>query len=219
MVFPTLAAWLYFVAYSGQEVMRTLYAVCKTIQFGLPLLWVFGFCRERFEPGRLTKGGLLEGIAFGVLAFAAILVLYFAYLKTSVYMQQTPARLREKLQGFGTTTPAAYIVLGGFISVIHSFLEEYYWRWFVFGRLNRQMPAGSAIALSSLTFAAHHVIVIGCYLGSRHWLATIVFSALVALGGAVWAWLYHRTRSLYAPWISHMIVDAALMVVGYNLVM
>lgn len=219
MVFPTLATWLYFVVYSGQDIMRTLYAVSKIVQFGFPLIWVFVVLREPLRLARPSASGMLTGIAFGALAFALILVFYFAYLKTSVYMLHTPARLREKLQGFGAATPAAFLVLAAFISVIHSLLEEYYWRWFVFGRLQMQMSTAPAIAMSSLAFAAHHIIVIGSYLTAQHWVATLVFSGFVALGGAVWAWIYARTRSLYAAWISHMMVDAVLMVIGYDLVM
>jgi membrane protease YdiL (CAAX protease family) len=43
------------------------------------------------------------------------------------------------------------------------------------------------------------------------------FAACVAVGGAVWAWLYQRTNSVYAPWISHLVVDASLFVIGYDL--
>jgi membrane protease YdiL (CAAX protease family) len=43
------------------------------------------------------------------------------------------------------------------------------------------------------------------------------FSLAVGAGGAVWSWLYHRTGSIYSPWISHLIIDAAIMAVGYDL--
>lgn len=39
----------------------------------------------------------------------------------------------------------------------------------------------------------------------------------VAVGGAFWAWLYHRSGSLLGPWISHMLVDAAIFGVSYQL--
>ena len=44
------------------------------------------------------------------------------------------------------------------------------------------------------------------------------FALCVAGGGFVWAWLYDRTQSLYAPWISHLLIDAALMAIGYEMV-
>ena len=41
---------------------------------------------------------------------------------------------------------------------------------------------------------------------------------LMAVGGAAWAWLYERTKSIYASWVSHLLVDAAIFVVGWDLV-
>jgi membrane protease YdiL (CAAX protease family) len=29
-------------------------------------------------------------------------------------------------------------------------------------------------------------------------------------------WLYHRSGSLLAPWVSHALVDAALVVIGWD---
>jgi membrane protease YdiL (CAAX protease family) len=43
-------------------------------------------------------------------------------------------------------------------------------------------------------------------------------TAAVALGGVIWCWHFQRSGGLLAPWISHLLVDAALMLVGYLLV-
>jgi membrane protease YdiL (CAAX protease family) len=33
-----------------------------------------------------------------------------------------------------------------------------------------------------------------------------------------WAWLYDRTGSLLGPWMSHLIIDAGIFWVGYELI-
>ena len=110
-----------------------------------------------------------------------------------------------------------YILFGLFVSLIHSFMEEYYWRWFVFGQLRRLAPAGVAIFVSGIGFMLHHVVILSTYFG--WWsLPSVGFSLAVAVGGFVWAWLYHRTGSLYGPWLSHLLVDMAIFVIGYDLV-
>ena len=86
-----------------------------------------------------------------------------------------------------------------------------------FGGLRRLMPLGWAVVLSSLAFAAHHVIVLGVYFGWQSW-ATAAFSAGVAVGGAAWAWIYHRGNSLVGPWLSHVLADAAIFLIGYSMV-
>jgi membrane protease YdiL (CAAX protease family) len=40
----------------------------------------------------------------------------------------------------------------------------------------------------------------------------------IAIGGAAWAWVYDRSKSLYGPWLSHLIVDAAIFWIGFDLV-
>jgi membrane protease YdiL (CAAX protease family) len=39
----------------------------------------------------------------------------------------------------------------------------------------------------------------------------------VAAGGAVWAWVYERSGSLLGPWLSHLLIDAAVFLVGWDL--
>jgi len=125
--------------------------------------------------------------------------------------------VRQKVSGMNLDTPLRFAALGVFYSLIHSYLEEYYWRWFVFVRLRDYLPDGQAMLVSSLGFMAHHVILLATFFGWDSPL-TWLFSAGVAIGGYVWAWLYRHTGNLLYPWISHLIVDAAIFTLGYFLV-
>ena len=73
------------------------------------------------------------------------------------------------------------------------------------------------IVISSVGFMAHHVILLSVYFGWGSPL-TYLFSLAVAVGGAFWAWLFAASRSLLGPWLSHMLVDAAIFLIGYDLV-
>src|SRR5206468_11940133 len=122
-----------------------------------------------------------------------------------------------KVKSFGAGSPVAFLLLALFYSAFHSLLEEYYWRWFVFGQLSRPCRPLAAIAISSIAFAAHHVLVLGLYFG---WLAplTWLFTLAIIIGGAFWAWLYHKSDSLAAPWLSHALLDAAIFAIGYQMI-
>jgi membrane protease YdiL (CAAX protease family) len=157
-------------------------------------------------------------MAFGVVVAAGMFGLYYGFLRDSSVFGNTPAMVRRKLEEFGLDTPAAFFAFAGFLCVIHSFLEEYYWRWFVFGQLRRVVPLGSAILVSSFAFMAHHVIVLNVYFPGQFWTATLPFSLCVAGGGGVWACLYQRSGSLLGPWLGHLLIDAAILVIGYDLV-
>jgi membrane protease YdiL (CAAX protease family) len=216
-LFPTLATWLYFVVLPGSRWMTPVYLVCKVMQFAFPLVWVLGI--ERAHP-RLWKApsrvGLLAGLVSGVMLSGSIYFLWQALFAGGALAERAETAVSSKLAGFGIATPGGYLLLTAFYCVVHSLLEEYYWRWFVFGHLRRFTRVGSAAVLSSLAFMAHHVLVVGELAGSYGPLTWIV-SLMVALGGLVWAWLYDSSRSLYGVWLSHALVDATLLWIGYGL--
>src|SRR5260370_3128 len=84
MVWPTAAAWLYFVAADPHHgLVPVLYSTGKVVQFAMPLV-----CWALTDPTRFrfpwpTKRGLGSGAGFGLLVVAAILTLFFAVLKDS----------------------------------------------------------------------------------------------------------------------------------------
>jgi membrane protease YdiL (CAAX protease family) len=221
LAFPTLLVLVYFVLLpevgAPPAVQQVAYAVGKILQFGFPLVWVLAVQRGRLKLQKPGSKGLFEGLGFGLFVFAGMLALYFLWLEPASYLEGAREPIGKRLAGYGVTSLPRYVLFGLFVSLAHSFLEEYYWRWFAFGQLRRLVPVWAAIVVSSLGFMAHHVVILGTYFeyGS---LPTVAFSAAVALGGGVWAWIYHRTGSLYWPWLSHALVDAAIFVVGYAMV-
>ncbi|MHB1425901.1 MAG: CPBP family intramembrane glutamic endopeptidase [Gemmataceae bacterium] len=224
MTFPTLAAWSYFLALAGQGGkanvwQQVAYIAGKVIQFGFPLMFLI-VVERRIPPARGASKGvpcLRYGLAFGLLVFLLMLGIYFGAVRGTALLRQTPEQLRQKLEQFDMATPARYAALALFIVAAHSLLEEYYWRWFVFGHLRRLMARTPAIALSSLAFMAHHVVVLYVYLPGKFWTAALPFSLAIAVGGAVWAWLYERSGGIWSPWLSHLLVDAGIFVIGWDL--
>jgi len=219
LVFPSLVTWLYFVVLARHPaaVQQTAYSIGKGLQFIFPVVWVLAVQRRPLGFHLPGSKGLAESAAFGVFVMVAMWLLFFYWLLPAGYMDQPRDEIRQKVIGFGADTVWKYVALGVFYSLCHSFLEEYYWRWFVFGQLRRLFPLGPAIAVSSLGFMAHHVLVLATFFGWGS-PATYIFSLAVAVGGAVWAWLYQRSGSLYGPWLSHLFVDAGIFTLGYFMV-
>jgi membrane protease YdiL (CAAX protease family) len=219
LVYPAALTWVYFIALAGESaaMQQAAYTVGKLIQFSFPLVWTWLYRRDSLGMPKPRLAGVLEGLVFGAAVAGGMLLAYHFWLKPAGLLEVAAEPMLAKLTGIGLVTPAAFIVLSVFYSLAHSLLEEYYWRWFVFARLAEATRLPLAIAASSLGFMAHHVLVIGFYFG---WTSpeTWLFSFAVAIGGAVWAWLYHRSRSLVGPWLSHLLVDAAIFAVGYDLV-
>jgi membrane protease YdiL (CAAX protease family) len=219
IVFPSIITWAYFVLagmYSTGAQQAT-FSVVKVVQFAFPVIWVWLVLREPLRTGKASAQGLLLGAAFSVLVVGAGWLLFDRMLRDAAIFASAAALIRDKIGGFGIDSMWKYAVLGAFYSLFHSLLEEYYWRWFVFRQLRRLVPLWPAIIVSALGFMGHHVILLNTFFNDAPWLAWLLSSA-VAMGGVFWAWLYERTGSLFGPWLSHMLIDAGIFWVGYDLI-
>lgn len=219
LVFPSLVTWVYFVALASASPAVQSFAAGagKLIQFALPIVWVFVIARAKPKLVRPRASDVLIGVGSGAAIVAAMLLLYFAWLKPAGWFEPAVEPIRAKVTGFGIDTFWKYFAVGLFYALVHSLLEEYYWRWFAFGQLRSAVRFWPAAIVSSLGFMAHHVILLGIYFGFASPL-TWLFAICVAIGGVIWAWIYERTRNLYGAWISHLLVDAGIFVVGWDIV-
>jgi len=218
LVLPTFVTLLYFVWAEGYApaVQQGSYAVGKIVQFCFPLVWVCLVLKQRPQIWPWTSRGVGTGIVFGLLIAAAMFALYHGWLKTSDLYANAEGAVQEKISGLDLDLNS-FIVVGIFYSLIHSLLEEYYFRWFIYGQLKRLVSFWPAAIISGLGFMAHHVIVLAKYFdyfSPTTWL----FAAAIAIGGVAWAWLYERSGSLLGPWVSHLLVDAAIFAIGYEII-
>lgn len=224
IVFPTIVTWIYFILFEGES--GFVGGVCKAIQFAFPACWVFLWMRMSLAESGLPKPsadqtlwsrrtGLLVGIGSGI-AIVLITFGYYRYAITGSHFDGLVAELDSRVSKLSLDDPWQFAALGAFYSLVHSFLEEYYFRWFVFGRLRSLTRFAPAAIISALSFMAHHVIVLWVFFGfSVH---TFFLSFSIVVGGLLWSWQYERSRSLLGPWMSHLFVDAGIFLVGYHMV-
>jgi len=205
---PTIFALCYFVLFPDPPLNRVFYACSRIFLLAFPAACTLG-ARKHLSLPRFTSRGLGPGAASGLLIGGAIWILY-----TFLFSRLLPFDmvLRRAAQlGF---TGGRYILFAVFLTAGNAAMEEYYWRWFTFSRLKSALGTGAAIAISSAGFALHHVVVLAVFFG---WGWGPVLGAGVGAGGAIWAFLYDRYRSIWPCFASHALVDAALMIVGYDI--
>jgi membrane protease YdiL (CAAX protease family) len=223
LLLPTVVTIGYFVLLAGYPAVwqQGAYGVGKAVQFGFPALWVLLVQRRSIAWRLPRRREVLEGGVLGLVILAAMLLLYFVWLKQGMLPAGTVRAVREKAAGIGVASVARFAALGAFYALGHSLLEEYYWRWFVFGQLADLSRPFAAVTISAAGFMAHHVWVLAAYFG---WnspagaFLTAFFSLSVAVGGVLWALLYRRHGALYGVWLSHLLVDAGIFVIGYDLI-
>ncbi len=218
MLLPMVATYVYFYTLSdeGAGVQQAGMTICKIVQFSLPVVWVITYCRGQVGWKSFSMNGMWIGIGFGLMAVIAAMALYEGWLIDVPAFQQAAAEVVNRVEGMGIRSPAPYIALSAFYVLGHSLLEEYYWRWFIFGMLRTRTHLSTAIVVSSLGFSLHHIVVLAKFFGLFS-VGTWFFSLCVAVGGVFWAWLYQRTGRLYAPWVSHALVDAAIFAIGFRM--
>src|SRR5262245_54727663 len=169
MGFPSLMSWLEFrvlpsgTAAGGEHnpALQSAFALGKALQFALPLMYVNRAVwrgRPITWPGSFRRDGLWLGIVFGLVVAAGTLALYSLWLKNTPVFESVGERVHDWLTQFHLADPTGYLLMAAFIAVPHSFLEEYYWRWAVFGWLRKFVPLPWAMVLSALAFMSHHVI-------------------------------------------------------------
>jgi membrane protease YdiL (CAAX protease family) len=212
---PFVASVFYFVLLENSPVTRVAYALTKLFTIAWPLIAVFLIERRprtanRGDRWRALPLGLLTGVIIG----GAILLAYHVPA-LHAYARGFAGDIRGKLADLGVHTRGQYFAFCAFLAVIHSLIEEYYWRWYVFGSLARVWPLGISSAVASLAFAGHHYVVLGCYFDFT---GAFVFGSAVGVGGALWCWMFQRQRTLAGTWLSHGLVDAAIFLVGYDLI-
>ena len=190
----------------GGAPAQALYVATKLFTFILPLAFV------RWEkPRRPSSKGLALGGVLGLLISGSLFALLASPFGETV-RAAAPA-ISAKVAELGIAEH--FIVFAIVISIFHTLLEEFYWRGFVFTGLSKVTTRAKAHALAGIGFSLHHIAILDQFLPLVHalWLATAV-----GIGGIIWSLLYAREDSLFAPWLSHIIVDVALMVVGYQLI-
>jgi membrane protease YdiL (CAAX protease family) len=150
--------------------------------------------------------GALSGLAIAVCIIAG------AWLIGVHRMDTTP--LLEQVREMGLASPLPF--MGGALAwtLINSLMEEYVYRWFILRQCETLVAGMPAVLLSAGIFTVHHVIAVSRYLDPA---LTVLASAGVFAGGVLWAWLYHRYRSIWPGWISHVLADVAVFAVGWRL--
>ena len=101
-----------------------------------------------------------------------------------------------------------YVLVALAIVLINPFLEEYFWRGFVFRVFDKYWDG----YWTGILFALHHAIIIAGWFNWWQFFLVIIFLSLV---GIIFNWLYKKTQSIYSGWIIHIIADLIIVAIGW----
>lgn len=155
---------------------------------------------------RWTNG--LTGVGTGLLLGGVVIASYFLFLDGVI----SPEPVRAKLESLNLVKH--FWLVGLFISLWNSGLEEWFWRGFLLERMQSRYSAVMAIALNGLLFGVHHFFILMPYVQGE---LALFFTCATMVAGAAWAFMRSRGVSLLDCWISHVIADLAIVAVGWIL--
>lgn len=182
----------------------------------LPMVFFFiyreewGTLKALFKP---KKKGLLLSVAIGVGIYCVILGGYFA-LRSVIDFSGVTSSLTE---GMGITADN-FLYVAIYISIMNSFLEEFFFRGFGFAALKKYVSGsnGQAFAwlFSPFLFALYHA---GMLVEMFHPAVLCLLMAGLVMGGLIFNWLNNRFGNLYPSWLAHIAANFAINTIGFIL--
>lgn len=158
---------------------------------------------------RPKKKGLLPAIGLGVGIYAVILGGYFL-LSPFFDFSQIAGALTEN----AGVTKNNFIYVSLYISFANSFLEEFFFRGFVFTNLKQHAGRKLAYVFSATAFSLYHVaMMIGWFSPA---LFLLVMAGLMA-GGMIFNYLNEKLDTIYCSWLTHMFANFAINTIGFIL--
>ena len=158
---------------------------------------------------RPKKKGLLPAIALGIGIYGVILGGYFLLSPFFDFSQIAGA-----LTANAGVTKENFLYVSLYISFANSFLEEFFFRGFVFTNLKHLSGRGLAYLFSAAVFSLYHVaMMIGWFSPA---LFLLVMAGLLA-GGMIFNWLNEKLDTIYCSWLTHMFANFAINTIGFML--
>ena len=110
-------------------------------------------------------------------------------------------------------TKLLYLVVALEITLLNPFMEEFFWRGFVFRVFDKYLPRYAY--WTGLLFGLHHTIII---MGWFNWWQFISVTAFLSLIGILFNWIYKKTKSIYATLVIHFFADIAIAILGFLII-
>ena len=179
----------------------------KLVLFGaIPVLYLI--LTKSLDPKKLFSLKkqhikLIVPLAVGI--FAVIMIAFFALRNFIDFSSVT-----DSVTADAGVTRENFIFVALYIALINSFLEEFFFRGFCFFSL-RPLGLPFAYVASALLFSAYHVAFMD------GWLSPVIFALSLlgmAIGGAIFAFLNHKTESLLPSYFVHMASNLATNLIG-----
>jgi membrane protease YdiL (CAAX protease family) len=149
-----------------------------------------------------------KGLVVSIIAFAVIII-GFLVIRNYLDYQVMIDEFKNKYE----LTGIKFFIASIYLVVFNAFLEEYFFRGFVFFNLNNRK---FAYVFSSLAFSIYHIS------NFKNWftndLLIIIPLAGLFLSGILFNNLDSKSKDIYNSYIPHFAADLAIVIIGYFII-
>jgi len=208
VLISVLLSWILFlweqffhISYGWQTILKWI------LFFAMPFVLYWKKESLILSTGRFSRKVCLYGVPLGIIAALSIVIAYWT-LRDQIDWSLLQTYLDEK-----HITTTTFFLVFSYITFGNSFLEELFFRGWVFRTL-ATWKISFAYIFSSLLFALYHLSIFSTWFSG--WILLFVLFGLF-VSGCLFAFLYQKTASIWSAWIVHIIADTAIVVIGYLL--
>lgn len=187
-------------------------SMVKIISFFIPVLFYYVTFRYRITDIlrlRPLKNAAVLYICMAV-AFAGIIILFFA-LKKYIDTDSIVKSLMKKER----LTKENCIFVFAYIIIVNSFLEEAFFRGFLFGIFEKNGLVKTGYAVSGIVFAVYHIGIVSTWFNP--WILAFCIAGLVLVGFAL-TFISRKYKTVAASWIVHACANLAINSIGAYLI-
>ncbi|MEO1211466.1 MAG: type II CAAX endopeptidase family protein [Cyanobacteria bacterium J06638_20] len=190
---------------------QSFFVVTRLWILVLPIAWHLWVDQGRLTFNVPQKRDVWAGLVSGFAILIIILVAYGWLGRAWI----DPSVVRTTAGNIGLLNPIAYLAGAIYFTFVNALVEEYIWRWFVYRKCEVLLAGKWAVILAALCFTLHHVIALTALTGNG--LVVVLGSLGVFLGGVIWSACFLTYRSLWVCYISHLLADLAIALIGWHL--
>ncbi len=175
----------------------------------LPLWYIKAIKKETIKRALNLQHFKLSEVKLGLLLSAILVILIPLVYFTVATPYIDTAKLISELSLIGVTK-TNFLFVSLYIAIVNSFLEEFFFRGFVFLNLY-ETHARFSMVFSALLFATYHI---GIFVS---WFQiSMLFLALFSLfiGGLIFNFLATKSKNFLNSWLVHFFADAVILVLG-----
>lgn len=215
IIFSSLMACI--ILYYVEQVLAVSYVIktfIKVLFFLLIPYIYFKFIKKQLSSKSMNYKNidiphLKMGFLFGILSFVIVLIAYYI-LRDAINLQGISMELQQK----SNITASSFIFVGLYITLGNSFLEEYFFRGFIFLNLYELKSKKFAYIYSSLLFALYHIGIFKTWFNIE--LVGLALIGLITVG-FIFCWLDTKSKNFINSWIVHILADSAVILIGLKM--